>query len=229
MHIPYRDSKLTRLLARSLGGSGITLMVRARRRLGRGGQSCRGTGSHLVEGEAWRGMGDPAGWQLTCISSSSAGRLHLPVLALPLGDAEHATLRQPCPEGHHQTPGQQGTAGRGCGQGALPRCWDPPEPPPCAPRCPGRSCCKPWRKKSMPCSWKTSPCASSCACPWCQRGARRSRGPPRGWGHGQAGEAGMALQGCVAPLSKGSSRRREPQLGPASMAFCGTSWWRMSS
>lgn len=32
-HISYRDSKLTKLLADSLGGDGITLMVRARMRM----------------------------------------------------------------------------------------------------------------------------------------------------------------------------------------------------
>lgn len=174
------------------------------------------------------GVFAPRRGRLTCCSSSAAGRLHLPVLALPLGDAEHPALRQPGPQGHHQTRGQQG---RAAGRGRMlgPAAGTLPEPPLGAPRSPGRSCCKAWRKRSGPCSWRTSPCASSSACPRCPRGAGRCWGPPRGRGHSRAGRAGPAPGGHAAPHPKGSSWRREPQPGPASTASCGTSWWRTSS
>uniref|UniRef100_A0A8B9ES41 Kinesin-like protein n=1 Tax=Anser cygnoides TaxID=8845 RepID=A0A8B9ES41_ANSCY len=79
-HIPYRDSKLTRLLARSLGGWGITLMVRAWRRLGRGVWGAQSHGVLPHGGKGWMGMGialaggSPAASprrQVACISPSS--------------------------------------------------------------------------------------------------------------------------------------------------------------
>lgn len=47
--------------------------------------------------------------------NSLAGRLRLPVLALPLRDAEHTALCQQSPQGHHQTHGQQGRLWEGVG------------------------------------------------------------------------------------------------------------------
>uniref|UniRef100_A0A8B9C156 Kinesin-like protein n=1 Tax=Anser brachyrhynchus TaxID=132585 RepID=A0A8B9C156_9AVES len=79
-HIPYRDSKLTRLLARSLGGWGVTLMVRAWRRLGRRVWGAQSHGVLPHGGKGWMGMGialaggSPAASpcrQVACISPSS--------------------------------------------------------------------------------------------------------------------------------------------------------------
>uniref|UniRef100_A0A8C6N8X2 Uncharacterized protein n=1 Tax=Melopsittacus undulatus TaxID=13146 RepID=A0A8C6N8X2_MELUD len=81
----------------------------------------------------------------------------------------HIRIHCTTPAGHGGSPPGPWPTGysRGCGQGAVCHCWDPSESPPRAPRYPGRRCCKVWRKKSMPCSWKTSPCASSWVCPGC--------------------------------------------------------------
>ncbi|KAM8991412.1 kinesin-like protein KIF12 isoform 2-T3 [Ara ararauna] len=49
-----------------------------------------------------------AGWIPGRLRGHPDGRLRLPILTLPLRDTEHAALRQPGTEGHHQAPGQQG-------------------------------------------------------------------------------------------------------------------------
>ncbi|XP_071673165.1 kinesin-like protein KIF12 isoform X4 [Patagioenas fasciata] len=72
------------------------------------GQIPREADAHSLPGQQAHPAAGPLPGRLR---SHPDGCLHLPILALPLGDAEHAALCQPGPESHHQTHGQQGTAG----------------------------------------------------------------------------------------------------------------------
>lgn len=89
-HIPFRDSKLTKLLADSLRGRGVTLMVPE------GGVGRRGWG--LREGPQ-RG---------TLQTSPAPGGLRVPLRPVPPRDSQHPAICQPCSAGHHSATGPQG-------------------------------------------------------------------------------------------------------------------------
>lgn len=88
-HIPFRDSKLTKLLADSLGGRGLTLMVP------QGG---------------WQGAMAPEGGAPEEHSQAvpPPGGLRVPFSPVPSRDSQHPAICEPSSAGHHSATGPQG-------------------------------------------------------------------------------------------------------------------------
>lgn len=87
-HIPFRDSKLTKLLADSLGGRGVTLMV--------------------PEGAGREGWGLGGGLpERNTQDILLPGGLRVPLSPVPSRDSQYLAIRQPSSAGHYSATGPQ--------------------------------------------------------------------------------------------------------------------------